>query len=1095
MSSASFGTVNATGLNVTGVLQASEIRTTRPMQVSNLTSTGLATLTNVAISGSVRGDLNVTGNIVAQGYVLGTNAIDTQNTTDRLAVNTNEVYGKSEYATLNGDSAQFFVKPINAIQFVPIKNDDGTPANVLTQNTPWNDPVALDAYGHEAPLVKIADNGTLSYINVATTSITDICSNLIPAAMSNVTQSIRAYTTDITLLNLSNMPFGMSNIMDQFTQQIAWQVKRGFPLPGKNGVKGYDTSHVFYQDCTYNNNVIAQFLTDNMSMGLDINPYLNGTGTVDLYLAGGIQRPLALAIPVPGLDWSNTYAISPFTVPVTTNGAEYQQKTSSNLNVVYLNTALNILNFNIVDFGSYQYVFPDGSSNALSGNVYTCSPKTFTGSFGFYRSAPTTATTAYGFDVVDPEVITYIESANPSSGTTQSSLAAAEYMIQMSNTMTFTFQMSDLPGTTTITNPRTFTAFDRGYNINRDVFSAWCLPRYDYVAGTNFSITHFRPQTLVDYEITGFDFTNGPHVGANENAPYITTRRATSSSTHSALLNFYARCVADRTHGPEEMVTIPVVSQKTYCASLTIFHEYMHSIQFGIGVSARSFENMIYDDEWLASTINLGMTLENHFKDTKLIGVSYLPALVHMLSRGQWLPFARTFFDAEKVGLSGTNLELQAPTNQGAFFSAKYALAHATGAIGQSYDPNYQHIKLYQVNIANKLGAIPKAVYEAIAVESRNQSDINNFRSINPGLSIQPWVDAVEDTHMHYSDGTLVTNAADLWEENVMQLILSRNNAAVPDKYKNNDPVWYISSYTPTGVQSGLRDSPFTNLGTNMWCWDFIQTNEDTFGAANVSKIDTECVMPWWPKNITGVFPDGKDSYGRTFTNPLTGNVQPYTQDCSYKAMSNVSLTTYTSNVVRHVYSFQPIAYALPSALSNVTVQLQEPTLGGSYDDGYNSNVSVCVFKYIPDRCVSNVLSNAAAFPTAATGAFMMQGPFTLSKTGTTSHTFDLTALITDGVNGTFSTNSSNLVDGTIAFSNVFQYGIDDGTKYNPAQSTKTYATSLGMLTGYYQPVTRLLIVDKHSSAINWSDGDIQSKLFVDQLKPSSFKISVNGQP
>jgi hypothetical protein len=354
--------------------------------------------------------------------------------------------------------------------------------------------------------------------------------------------------------------------MDQFTQQVAWQVKRGFPMPGKNGVKGYDTSHVFYQDCTLDNNISAQFLTDNMTMGLDINPYLNGAGTVDLYLAGGIQRPTPLAIPVPGLDWSNAFAISPFTVPVTTDGAEYQQKTSSNLNVVYLNTALNILNFNIVDFDGYEYEFPDGSSNALSGNVYTCLPQTFQGSFGFYRSAPTTATTAQGSDVVDPEVTTRVVSANPSAGTTQSSLAAAEYMIQMSNTMTFTFQMSDLPGPTTLTIPRTFMAYDSWFGISREVCTAWTLPRYDYVAGTNFSITHFKNRTYLDYEVSGFDFTNGARVGVNENTPYVTTRRATSASSHSALAFVYARCVADRTHGPDEMVTMPTASQKTYSA-------------------------------------------------------------------------------------------------------------------------------------------------------------------------------------------------------------------------------------------------------------------------------------------------------------------------------------------------------------------------------------------------------------------------------------------------------------------------------------------------------------------------------------------------
>jgi hypothetical protein len=1069
------------------------------MAVANLTATGLTSLTNVAISGSVQGDLNVTGNIVAQGYVLGTNAIDTQNTNDRLAFNTNEVYSESEYSTPNGQAGQFYVKPINAIQFVPIKNADGTPANVLTQNTPWSDPVALDAYGHEAPLVKIADNGTLSYINVATTAITEICSNLIPAAMSNVSQSIRAYTTDLSIYNLSNMPFGLPDIVDQFTQQVSWQVKRGFQIPGKNGVKGYDTSHVFYQDCTRLNNVSAQFLSDNVSMGLDINPYLNGTGTVDLYLAGGIQRPTPLAIPVPGLDWSNAFAISPFTVPVTTNGAEYQQKVSSNLNVVYLNTSLNVLNFNIVDFDGYEYEFPDGSSNALSGNVYTCLPKTFKSSFGFYRNAPTTVTTVSGIDVVDPEVTTRVVSANPSAGTTQSSLAAAEYMIQVSNTTTFTFQMSDLPGTTTLTIPRTFTAYDDYYSVSRDVCTAWTLPRYDYVAGTNFSITHMKTRASSDYEIQGFDLTNGDHVGVNENVPYVSTKRASSSSVYMSLGEVFGRCVVNRTTGPESVVSMPVVTQKPYDTTLGVFHEYMHSGQYSVGLSGNPRENDIYDEEWHAATTNYGMISSGFFKDTEMISQNFIATLTHMISRGQCIPFARAFSDTEKVGLSGTNLMIHRWSGYDAsssLQSAKYAFGHATAAIANSYDPNFQHMKLFTTNVANKIGAIPSQVSDAIAVENRNQSDVNNFRSVNPGFSIQSWVDAVEDTHMHYSDGSLITNAADLWEENIIQLLLSRNNAAVPDKYKNHDPLWYVSSYAPSGVFSLLRENTWrAATSKNMFCWDLLQTNEDLGTGAFGSNADKECVMPWWPKNITGVFPDGKDSYGRTYTNPLTGNVQAYTQDSSYLAMSNVSLTTYTSNVVRHVYSFQPIAYALPSALSNVTVQLQEPTLGGSYDDGYNTDVSVCVFKYIPDRCVSNVLSNAAAFPTAATGAFMMQGPFTLSKAGTTSHTFDLTALITDGVNGTFSTNSSNLVDGTIAFSNVFQYGIDDGTKYNPVQSTKNYATSLGMIRGYYQPVTRLLIVDKHTSSINWSDGDIQSKLFVDQLKPSSFKISVNGQP
>jgi hypothetical protein len=71
MSSASFGTVNATGLNVTGILQASEIRTTRPVQVSNLTSTGLTTLSNLTVSGTATlSNLNVSMMSLASLYYI-----------------------------------------------------------------------------------------------------------------------------------------------------------------------------------------------------------------------------------------------------------------------------------------------------------------------------------------------------------------------------------------------------------------------------------------------------------------------------------------------------------------------------------------------------------------------------------------------------------------------------------------------------------------------------------------------------------------------------------------------------------------------------------------------------------------------------------------------------------------------------------------------------------------------------------------------------------------------------------------------------------------------------------------------------------------
>jgi hypothetical protein len=191
------------------------------------------------------------------------------------------------------------------------------------------------------------------------------------------------------------------------------------------------------------------------------------------------------------------------------------------------------------------------------------------------------------------------------------------------------------------------------------------------------------------------------------------------------------------------------------------------------------------------------------------------------------------------------------------------------------------------------------------------------------------------------------------------------------------------------------------------------------------------------------------------------------------------------------MYAMPPVtSNVLLSGVSNVTVSLQEPSGSYSYTGGYNSNVSVTLFKYIPDRCVSNVLTGE---PTSNTGAFMMSGPHYLVKGGTETVTIDLTSNIANGVNGTFRTNSANLLDNTISFSKTFTYGIDDGTVFNPPTHARAYATNIGTVTGFYQPVTFLLVYNRNVDEIAWSDADIQQKLWAYQVKPSCVKVSVNG--
>jgi len=94
--SASFGTVNATGMNVTGILQANQVITTQPMSTSNLTVSnvlsvktlgvsGAASLANVTASGLVStATLGVSGattlaNVTASGSVSAASGTITKN--------------------------------------------------------------------------------------------------------------------------------------------------------------------------------------------------------------------------------------------------------------------------------------------------------------------------------------------------------------------------------------------------------------------------------------------------------------------------------------------------------------------------------------------------------------------------------------------------------------------------------------------------------------------------------------------------------------------------------------------------------------------------------------------------------------------------------------------------------------------------------------------------------------------------------------------------------------------------------------------------------------------------------------------------------
>jgi hypothetical protein len=1088
MSSASFGTVNATGLNVSGILQASQVVTTKPIQVSNITATGAVDASMLNVSGTVvASNATVQGNLTVNGKVLqeGFSPVNLRNMTDKIALPINSVYPIGEdMSSLYGSAGVYgrrmpypTIKPYETTFSVPLRSaSNDVPSALLTTNTSWSNPDALDAYGNPAPLIKIENNGSLTYLNVAASSITNLCSNLLPPTTTKSMDFIMYEKNNSWISPVSNngafYSVSTGDVVDDMAQIVAGFAKRGFPFPGKQRVKGYNTNLVFYSDTFITGEAgdTPSYFTQAQvpNLGFDLNQFASNS-TVTVYLLGGVLDKIALALPSPTIDWSNNIVLTGKTFPVTLSSIQYESNLASNTNVVYYDAATSVMNFNITNFDSYSFTFPaDGFSTA---NVATSTPSFFRGSFGFYRK-PVNATSVPVLPRLGNADVT-VQEANYLDPVQSDNISNAEFMMQTSSTVTVTYRLSTNPTSNTVVIPRYDTVSSVLY------LTAMTLPRYlSSNVDVSIRLRGFGNAALFDFnEHKGFLLTNGTRAGDNENTPYLTETTGISSGfiitpisdVRTGFTAYWGKNFGSLNYKADEVKSIipPIINQTSESLGFGIAHEFFHNMQWAIGLNADDRKQDIFDDEWLAQ---LATHMSGKFMKTQqtLDTASFPESTLNRLVKGQYFPYSSLGRNDTTVFanvFSGTNFMA---VNDILTTNWNYNLSEMTMNMISSYDPNAQLFKLFMY-------------YAALETKNLNQSDIfrlgyySTARSVNPSSATSVFSNAIISSNLHYSDGSSITDAGRLHHESAIALANTRNNTNIPTKYRwNFAPTWFKTSY----ANSYIRSSTIASTSFNQDSWDLIQTNEDIKSGTTV--LDT--AMPWYPKNITGVF-GGKDSWGRTYTVP-NGAVAPYTQDCSFAAMANVALTQFTSNVTRHLHSLQSCGYAFSNAINTVTVELATPTIGGSFGT-FNSNISVSVFKYVPDRCVTG--------STTTIGAYMMAGPFNLSSTGTTTKTIDLNALLVDGVDGaTFSNVGSNVTASMASFNTIFPYGIDDETVYVASPAAIANKARLGMTTGYYQPVTRLLVTNEYiDKDFNFTDADILDKLYLLQIKPSAVKISI----
>ena len=1101
------GLVNVNNLTVTGT-QAGAVTATN-VTVENLSATNVQA-TNVGLNNNLAltGDLTVDGKLTASLYDL----IEYQNLCWRQQFDVSEVYTQNNTGSFlhyYSSDTNYSVTKYNGVTELQIQDESGNPTTLLTEATPTSNPRLTDSYGNPAPLVKINDNGSLSYLDTSM-NIADICKELIPENLKTYKQFLVSpqSTFGFPVSDTGNI-LGMPDLSSALTQSIAWRIKNGFPINDTMGVKNTNNAHIFYNTMMVPNGYNPQITSNNMNMGLDINPWLDGSGSVDFYIQGGIRRTVPLGIPT--VDWTDpeTVVIPRFPVQVTTDSVEYMKKKANNENSVYLNTKLNVLNFNIVDFGDYVSYFPSGNWDTSgapldSSNSIVMEPVSFKGSFGFFRNlVESTNNGTNSLQYLNDPNMTYTQ-YNYRTPVQSSSLATAEFMCQVSDTMDFNFNISIMEDLQII-SISLFTPVTDSYNlIPVDVCTAFVLPRYEYGVEANVITTIY--QNAAD-ETLGRPYTYGEKVGQNRNTPYLTEVNAGGGNHYITPVGPGAVQYLDISKGPDnqqDLSTSDLLYDTWSSFWSFLLHEEAHIMYWTVGINSADFENNIVDDEWMASTLEAVSVLGLIFPDGSG-GSTYSNTFStgdirtsQMASRGVYIPFAQTHYDTYLPLSAGTSFDHKEVNSVGPLPYSNYGLSLFNIRLASAFDPNVQHFKLFIYYMAKKLSHAKNYDILRIYENSRGSAAepiMINQRTVNLSVVIGPMKQALEGAQMHDGSGNLLTDGPQIYMNSLIMGYLLRNNACIPSVYRSNLCIdWYKSTRAPVEYWNDpkyfIGDACWTSSMLNMTSWDFAQTNEDSidvgvalFTGVNPNEYDS--MVPWWPKVIS---PAGPDAYGRHLSLfDVSGNM---TQDTSYKAICT-SPAAYVESITRNLYTFGTFSYAFTNEQTSVTVSIAEPIdTSGTYDDGYNTNIAVAVFKYIPECCQTGVRSDK--------GAFIMKGPYTLSKTGTTSVTIGLSGQFVNNPGSKYivSKDTTSLTAPMMDFNYVFPHGVDgSGSIYLASDHAKTRGVSLGMtgnVNDVYQPVTRLLVVNKHVGAVELDDADILDKLFFDQIIPSCVTVSIN---
>ena len=893
---AAFSSVAANNVNVTGILQASEIRTTRPMIVSNITATGT---------------LSVNGNIITTGTVTGKTVESVLNSTGLVPTGLYEPDSQDIFYSENTDTGMC-VLPVH------LESEKNVDVPLFTNST-------KTVYVNK----NTAASGSKSFLidyptaNVYQPRVTSISNNAINSIYSNIYSNCGVSFGVTTHFSEQPMNGSVGYTQDEmnstFSNGIGFFTDRGNSLttPDYNvnyknmfitSITDVDSAPINGTECTLS----VEFGYD-VSMSVPSNVYLTATNYNGI---GSFQTPTNVfyssfnpAYKALAVTNSNVF-LQPATVPVTTDPSAFASVfgTSNGKMALYDPAKKEIHIYfdgssNTVGSGQTTTAFNNGTNVAPITWTEVCEFSHFEGSFAIKKKR------AKVTDSNRPFV-----PANASE--------ADAFLIQTSNNLSVTSNVYK-NGVQIFNSSSQFASL--GYysaTVTRNIvdtaiwndgYSGVIIPkvgfgtdRMDFFsfkqAVANAAFAANLPYQLLDRNPDSQlgEYNPMPSYIGSYNSNVIagfftlTTNSNLFTSTPEGLL---AEMTGNDLSGANSTTSIDIV----------LNHEISHALRDLTGgvIVARSMLN----SEARAISCELSYIKKIYPTVIDTARNSQWSNYINVLSRGAWPVESR--FNAFEG-----NLHLLGSTQNRTYsaLNAQYGESMFYNYIVDHYDTNQQSERYFNDLLQQKLK------------EGLIDAGFPSWKQMY-GCSIKVSHHALDTaiktiTAAQGSEKSLATVYTDF----VVATALLRNNSTIPDKYKSLLPYWVFNRDAPWITKLGEVSASLCPNDSLTWSdaldgtpigmtleWATFLGEGAYYWAIGANGVQNDTLVPIWPKEGTRSLP---------FSNgPVLNNLGSWNDPTTRDAWTYTANTYVTTPLVHQLEDMASFTYVMPihsNAAANV---------------------------------------------------------------------------------------------------------------------------------------------------------------------------------